>query len=119
MIVYVLSTSSYLAVYVTSSVTFTISLSQPINVYEYCSFDALSVLPSNEGNVPYSYSSFVSCPSTFHVTVYLFTVDVYVAVYVAAATTFSTTVGVHPANVYVNSASAFLLGSAGTTTFSL
>ena len=52
--------------------------------------------------------------SSTNFTLYLFFVDVYVAVYTASFVT-SSMAGLHPANVYVNSSVAAFTGSAGFT----
>ena len=50
---------------------------------------------------------------------YGFTVELYVAVYVASAVTLLLTAGVHQLNVYVYCCVAALVGSAGNTKSSL
>ena len=102
--------------YVASLVTASTSGVQPANVYVYCPFAAFVgvVAPSYVGVVPYTTFSSVSStvPSSFfHITVYLFTVLVYVAVYVASPVTTST-FGVQPSNVYVYCAFAAFVGVA-------
>ena len=78
------------AVYVASPVTAVISGSQPLNEYAYCSSASfVGVAPLYAGVAPYATS--LSCntvPSSLtNLIVYLLTVDVYVAVYVASAVT--------------------------------
>ena len=105
--------------YVTSLVTVSTEGLQPANVYVY-SFVAAFVgsfgFSISAAAVPYSYSfsalSTVVPSSSTNLTLYLFFTADYVAMYIASHVT-SSTAGLHPANVYVNSAVAALVGLTG------
>ena len=115
--VYLFTVLLYVALYVASPVTAVTSGVQPLNLYVYCAVAGLLGSAGATGVAPYSYSAEASTvvpSSSTNVTVYLFTVLLYVAVYVALPVTVATS-GVQPANVYVYCAVAGLLGSAGAT----
>ena len=101
--------------YVASSVAATTSGVQPANVYVYSAVASFVGTTSVAGTLPSTTSTVSSVsPSQFlNVIVYLtISVAVYVAVYVASPVT-ATISASQPANVYVNSSSASLVGSAG------
>ena len=107
--VYSLAISSYVALYVASHVTVSISGVHPANVYVYSAVAALLPLAC-VGFTPYSTSVVsITVSSSFnHVIVYLFFVALNTALYVASHVTVSIS-GIHPTNVYVYSAVAALL----------
>ena len=103
------SIASYLITYSTFHLTSETAGVHPANSYKNSSVDSFSgISPSYVGVVPYATSSSVSITfhfSSFHVTVYLFTIYLYLAVYSASHWT-SEISGIHPTNSYVKWASA-------------